>query len=337
VDEQGRKMSKSLGNFISVDEVLRHFGADIVRLWISSIDYKDEIPTSLKTIESAVDDYRKIRNTFRFLLANLYDFDPQKDAVGVADLRELDRWALARLHSLLQAVYAEFDEHQFHRVFRRLLQFCVNDMSTFYFDVLKDVLYCDGATSGRRRSAQTALWHILNALVRVFAPILVHTCEEVWTHANIPNKEESVHLALMPEVDEELLDAALIERYERFFKVRKEVQRQIEELRKERKIGSSLEAEVRLFAEDEHLARFLSSFGEEFLSELLIVSAVEIAESKDGLSAAREMHGLYLEALPSRNAKCERCWRQRLDVGSNPQFPKLCQRCASVVASFSVP
>ena len=142
---------------------------------------------------------------------------------------------------------------------------------------------------------------------------------------------------LMPEVDEELLDAALIERYERFFKVRKEVQRQIEELRKERKIGSSLEAEVRLFAEDEHLARFLSSFGEEFLSELLIVSAVEIAESKDGLSAAREMHGLYLEALPSRNAKCERCWRQRLDVGSNPQFPKLCQRCASVVASFSVP
>ena len=336
VDEQGRKMSKSLGNFISVDEVLRHFGADIVRLWISSIDYKDEIPTSLKTIESAVDDYRKIRNTFRFLLANLYDFDPQKDAVRVADLRELDRWALARLHSLLQAVYAEFDEHQFHRVFRRLLQFCVNDMSTFYFDVLKDVLYCDGASSPRRRSAQTALWHILNALVRVFAPILVHTCEEVWDHAPIPDKEESVHLALMPEVDEELLDAGLIERYERFFKVRKEVQRQIEELRKERKIGSSLEAEVRLFAEDEHLARFLSSFGEEFLSELLIVSGVEIADSKDGLSAAREMHGLYLEALPSRNAKCERCWRQRLDVGSNPQFPKLCQRCASVVASFSV-
>ncbi len=335
VDEQGRKMSKSLGNFISVDEVLQHFGADIVRLWISSIDYKDEIPTSLNTIESAVDDYRKIRNTFRFLLANLYDFEPQKDALSFADLRELDRWALARLHSLLQAVYAEFAEYQFHRVFRRLLQFCVNDMSTFYFDVLKDVLYCDEASSPRRRSAQTALWHILNALVRVFAPILVHTCEEVWDHANITDKEESVHLALMPDVDEELLDAALIERYERFFKVRKEVQRQIEELRKEQKIGSNLEVEVRLFAEEEHLARFLSSFGEEFLSELLIVSGVEFAESRDGLSAAREIHGLYLEALPSKNPKCERCWRQRLDVGNHPQFPKLCKRCASVVASVS--
>ena len=332
VDEQGRKMSKSLGNFISVEEVLKHFGADVVRLWISSIDYKDEIPTSLKTIETAVDDYRKVRNTFRFMLANLYDFDPQKESVPPERLREIDRWALARLQTIIQVVHEEYSQHQFHRVFRQLMQFCVVDLSTFYFDVLKDVLYCDAAASPRRRSAQTAIWHILDALVRLFAPILVHTCEEVWDHHRLQEKEESVHLALMPRPDERLLDSALLERYERFFKVRKEVQRRIEALRKEKRIGSSLEAEVLLFAEEEHLTQFLASFGEEALSELLIVSGVELVQSKDALEPAKEMHGLFLNAHPSQKTRCARCWRQRQDVGKNPAFSDLCLRCAEVVS-----
>lgn len=331
VDEDGRKMSKSLGNFISVEEVLRHFGADVVRLWISSIDYKDEIPTSLKTIETAVDDYRKVRNTFRFLLANLYDFNP-KESLPYEELMEIDRWALARLQSLITVLHKEYSEHQFHRVFRQLMRFCVVDLSTFYFDVLKDVLYCEAPSSRKRRSAQTVLWRILDALVRLFAPILVHTCEEVWDHHNPPEKEESVHLSLIPQPDETLLDEALLERFERFFKVRKEVQRCIEELRKEKRIGASLEADVVLHAEEEDLARFLESFGEEMLAELLIVSNVEFEDDKKGLKLAKEIHCFYLDARPSNRPKCARCWRQRDDVGTHKEYPELCGRCAEVLS-----
>jgi len=334
VDESGKKMSKSLGNFLAVDDVIKKYGADIVRLWIFSVDYKDEIPASLATIAAAADPYRKIRNTFRFLLGNLYDFDPAADAVESDRLEELDMWALSRLQQVIDGVHSSFADYDFHRAFRRIYEFCAVDMSTFYFDVLKDTLYCERAESPLRRSAQTALWHVLHALVRLLAPVLVHTCEEVWAYHKPPGeKEESVHLALLPRADPALKNERLLERYGRLQEVRREVARSIEALRNEKKIGSSMQAGVVLHAEDRHLHALLESFGAENLSRLFISGAVSIEDAPpEGAVTGQDVHTLHVLVSPTSDPKCARCWRHRADVGADSARPDVCARCAEVLA-----
>jgi isoleucyl-tRNA synthetase len=331
IDDKGQKMSKSLGNFISVGDALKEFGGEIIRLWVSSVNFRDDIGVSRELIAKLSDAYRRIRNTFRFLLGNLNDFDPDKDSVADHDLVEIDRWALAELARLTAEVTRACDDYQFHRVFHLVHNFCVVEMSSFYLDILKDRLYCDARASSARRAAQTVLYRILATLVKLLAPILVHTCEEVW-HALPGRKEtESVHLALWPAVDEAHVDDALAARWERMISVRTEVLRSLEALRAAKTIGGSLEAGVTLYTEDEDLFNFLKPF-EPDLPMIFITSAARIilGTSADAVQSA-DIPALYVEAAPSKFAKCKRCWNFRETVGSVAAHADLCERCANVV------
>jgi len=338
VDEHGRKMSKSLGNFISVAEGIQMFHAEILRLWTSSVDFRSQISVSVDYIrKNMVDAYRRVRNTFRFLLGNVADFDPAEDSVPCADMPEIDRWALDQTARLVQAVTDAFQQYQFHRVFTLIHNFCAVQMSSVYLDVLKDRLYCSAPTWRERRSAQTVLHHVLQTLVRLCAPILVHTAEEVWSHIKHRDEDvESVHLSHWPEPKAEWLDDELHCRWERILAVRDDVARAIEALRDEKLVAKSMEATVTLWANDEQLRNILSEHQED-LSELLMVSELMILEQQppqDQVSAM--MRGekeptLLIAAAPSVHPKCARCWNLRPSVGQDGEHPHICARCARAV------
>jgi isoleucyl-tRNA synthetase len=316
----GDKLSKS-GFLIPVEEVVSKIGAELLRLWIASIDFTDDLPMSWEILRERAEPYKKIRNTFRYLLASLYDFDPGRDRV--ADLLPVDRWALGELSALVRRVTRYFERYEFFRAYHELFQFCVVKMSALYFDILKDRLYTSGRTSRERRSAQTALYEILDALTRMFAPILSHTMEEVWSH--MPARaEESVHLALWPEPGPFEPDPE----WDRVWAVRAEVYRELERLRRAGAIGKSLEARVTLHAADPALARTLRAAD---LQEVLIVSEAIVADAPAGREA-EELKGLFIHVERSPHPKCERCWNLRADVGRDARHPTLCGRCVAVVA-----
>jgi isoleucyl-tRNA synthetase len=334
VDEKGEKMSKSLGNYISVEDALAEFGAELQRLWAVSVDYRNDINTSRDIIAKTDEPYRRFRNTFRYLLANLHDFDPAKHRVEHSQMPEADRWALSRLQRLIADVLRAYEEYQFYRVYQRAYGFCTVDMSSFYLDVIKDRLYCEAADSPARRSAQTVLYETLEALVRLLAPILVHTCEEVWGH--LPWREDlpSVHLALFPKPRAEWIDDELEGRWKRLLAVRDAAARELEKLRAEKQIGSGLDAAVTLYAEGELLG-FLRAH-EALLPETSIVSEVRVVPgtSPDAV-AATDLPGLGIVARPSDRAKCARCWRLLPSVGHDAEHPELCERCARVVRALA--
>ena len=331
IDDKGQKMSKSLGNFISVEDALNEFGAEITRLWVSSVNFRDDIGVSRELIAKLSDAYRRIRNTFRYLLGNIHDFDPANDAVPDDALLEIDRWALAELARLVADVTRAYENYQFHRVYHLVHNFCVVEMSSFYLDILKDRLYCDAKSSPSRRAAQTVLHRILAALVRLLAPIMVHTCEEVWRMVPGNKGAESVHLALWPSVDEKYIDDALAARWERMICVRDEVMKSLEALRASKVIGGSLEAGVTLFTEDDELFNFVKSF-EADLPTIFITSdaKVVLGSSPDAVQSS-DIPALHVEAKPSEFAKCKRCWNFRISVGSIPGREDLCDRCAKTV------
>ncbi len=335
VDEAGKKMSKSLGNFVRSDDILKKFGADIMRLWISSIDYRNDINTSEQIIGRSAEAYKKLRFTFRYLLGNTSGFDPQKDAIEYESLLEIDRWALAVLQELVEKALKAYEEFDYHMVYQRLYNFCVVQMSSFYFDVLKDRLYTAASGSLELRSAHTAMSEILHVLTRLAAPVLVHTCEEVWRHIPGARKHESVHLAHMPKVYKDYADKGLIERYERLFKVRDEVLRRLEALRAAKTIGSSLEAGVKLYTGSGELNEFLGSFrgvGGGDLETLFIVSEVVLVEGiPEGADRASEVENIAIEAYRIEYDKCERCWNYRKSVGVSEKHPTICSRCVEVV------
>lgn len=330
VDEKGEKMSKSLGNFISVEEALKEFGAELQRLWTSSVDYLADINTSRQIIARMEEPYRRFRNTFRYLLANLDGFDPSHHRVPREQMPEVDRLTLSRTHRLIRDVLQAYEAYQFYRVYQRAYQFCTVDLSSFYLDVIKDRLYCEAVDSVGRRSAQTVLYETLEALVRLLAPILIHTCEEVWQH--LPWREDlpSVHLARFPEARSEWIDEELESRWERILAARNDTARELEKLRAAKQIGSSLDATVTLFAEGELLA-FLKAH-EALLPEAFIVSEVTVAAgtAPDAVPGI-DLPGLAVLARPSERAKCARCWRLLPSVGTNADHPELCDRCAIVV------
>ncbi|MCK4300551.1 MAG: class I tRNA ligase family protein, partial [Planctomycetes bacterium] len=281
VDEKGEKISKSKGTLLGAEDVVNHLGADVVRLWLSSLNYQADMRVSETIIERATEPYRKVRNTFRFLLGNLYDFDPEADRVPYEEMTEIDRWALDRLHRLIRDVTSAYDDFAYFKVYRQLSQFCVVEMSSFYFDVLKDTLYTFADDDRARRSSQTALVEVLLALVKMSAPILVHTAEEVWLALPEGWREvESVHLAEWPQVNQALVDDELAERWQRLLAVRDEVNRGLEQVRNDKLIRSSLEANVQVWTEDEGLKSLLQTHSD-FLPTLFITSEAVLAAGKD--------------------------------------------------------
>jgi len=325
VDGEGRKMSKSLGNVVDPMEETKHLGADVLRLWAASSDYGADVAASTEILERVAEGYRRIRNTFRFLLGNVYDFDPARDGIGDDELSELDCWAMLRLHRLIEEVTQAYDEYRFHRVFRLIYDFCVIDMSAFYLDVIKDRLYTDAAGSTERRAAQTVLHEILVVLTKMLAPILSFTCEEIW-HLFPPGRREreSAQLCDWPRAEGRYMSSDLAARWDRLLGVRGQVSKALEEARDAKLIGNSLEAGVTLRVTPEN-ERFLRQYAE-MLPTLFIVSEVTI-ETATGAGAAE----LDVSVGRASGQKCERCWRYEADVGSDAEHATLCARCADVV------
>ena len=342
VDEEGRKMSKSLGNTVSVLDVVKRLGADVVRLWVSSTDYTYDIRASDTLISNLQDAYRKIRNTLRFLLGNLGDFGAGR-AVKHAALEEIDRWLLARKEQLVADVTAEMEAFQFHRVYQLVHVFCVNDLSAFYLDVQKDAMYCGGTDSPRRRSAQTAMAQVAETLVRLLAPILVHTAEETWAYLPAPAhgaREASVHLARWPQVDPHVLDEDLLAKWEWLEDVRRDAYAVLERFRSRGLIDKYTEARVALAVTDKAELERLKEVGAPALADLLMVSELALvtateAEALPGEKAlgadagVKRFHSATLQ--PQMYKRCERCWNFRPTVGQ-AEPADLCERCRAVVA-----
>jgi isoleucyl-tRNA synthetase len=331
VDGDGRKMSKSRGNVISPEEVIDKYGVEILRLWAASEDYRGDIRLSQEILDRLTEAYRRLRNTFRFLLGNLYDFNPVKDAVPYQELLELDRWVLFRLQELTAAVRSSYKRFEFHAIYQAIYNFCVLTLSSFYLDVLKDRLYTSAVSSKERRSAQTALNEILEGLVRLMAPIIPFTVDEVWGY--LPNKERpiSVHADLFMPAREEFRDSSLIKHWEVLLNIRKEIAKALELARKDKIIGHSLDASVSL-ALPRDLLRGLKDYRDE-LRSICIVSAVElVGEGKiEGGYESQEYPGLVIKVSPSPFPKCERCWIHDSTVGHDREHPAICKRCVQVI------
>ena len=324
VDRAGKKMSKSLGNVISPEDVIKKYGAEVLRLWVAAEDYRDDIRISDEILQRLSEAYRRFRNTCRFLLGNLDGFDPDTDRVSYSDMEEIDRWALHRLQELTKAIFDAYESFEFHKSYHKMHNFCVVDMSAFYLDVLKDRLYCDGVDSRERRSAQTALYEILITITKLYAPVLPFTTDEVWGHLPDTNKgyESSVHLSRFPAVHPQYLDKELATRWHNLIEIREAVNLALEEARRNKKIGSSLQASVVIRAQGTQL-ELLRAY-ESQLTTLFIVSCVRLEEG-----TGKEL-GVSIEEAPGR--KCERCWNIRESVGRHEEHPTICERCFRAIA-----
>jgi isoleucyl-tRNA synthetase len=327
VDAQGRKMSKSLGNVISPQQVMKSLGADILRLWVAATDYRNEMTVSDEIFKRTADSYRRIRNTARFLLSNLTGFNPAQDIIASRDMLALDRWAVDRAALLQSEIIEAFDQYQFHSIYQKLHNFCVADMGGFYLDVIKDRQYTTQANSLARRSAQTALYHIAEALARWLAPIMSFTADEIWQY--LPGERSDSVLLEEWYPGLELLDGSETlgrDYWERAMAVKNAVNKELEVQRAAGNIKGSLSAEVELYCSDE-LLEALALLGDE-LRFVLITSEAKLRPLSEAADAvASEVEGLKLVVRSSEYNKCDRCWHHRVDVGSDARHPDLCARC----------
>jgi len=333
VDGEGKKMSKSLGNVIQPQEIIDKFGADILRLWVSAEDYRDDIRISREILDRLSEAYRRIRNTCRFLLGNLADFDPEKHMVPTDRLRALDRYALDRLNQVIDRVRKAYETFDFHVVFHTLHNYCTVDLSALYLDILKDRLYCERSDGQVRRSAQTTLYHVLSALVRLMAPILAYTAEEVWAYFTGNDRgASSVHFTSFPDPvpDVQLSDDERL-RWEKMLALRQLVSKALEEARAQKRIGSSLEARVTIEAPDELVALIRATDDPE---GFFIVSQLEtVARGPARASEGNEdmLTDVTVAVAKAEGTKCPRCWMWTQDVGSDKNHPEICGRCARVM------
>jgi len=325
VDGEGRKMSKSLGNVIAPQEVIGKYGAEVLRLWVAAEDYRDDIRLSEEILTRLAEGYRRIRNTCRYLLGNLFDFNPARDAVPVGALLPIDRFILHRLQGLTERVRAAYQDYEFHVLYHSLHNFCAVDLSAFYLDVLKDRVYTSGPASRLRRSAQTAMYEILVSLVKLMAPVLSFTADEVWRFIPMPDRPASVHLTEFPRVRTDLLDEGLAQEWDRLLAVRDQVLRTLEVARKDRQIGSAQEAAVEVQAVGEEL-EFLARH-REALETVCIVSRLTVRPAQ-GEAAGSDL-AVRVDRAPGR--KCQRCWNYRESVGASATHPALCDRCVGVL------
>jgi len=328
VDELGRKMSKSLGNVVAPDKIMKTYGADILRLWVAATDYRSELSFSDEIIKRIADTYRRMRNTARFLLSNLFDFDPEKQLVNTADMLALDRFICDKAHTLQKQIQTAYDEYQFHLVYQKVHHFCSVDLGGFYLDIIKDRQYTTATNSLARRSCQTAMFYLIETLVRWFAPILSFTAEEIWQY--IPGvRDGSVFLATWYEKIPTLGENEVIKKtdWDIIIDVRNAVNKAIEEQRNVNAIRSGLSADVTLYC-DNHLKQLLSALQDELRFVLITSSAlVQPLDQKPADATATDSDSLYLTVTPSPNPKCIRCWHHRKEIGSNKQHPELCDRC----------
>ena len=305
------------------------YGAEVLRLWVSAADYRDDVRISPEILTHLAEAYRRIRNTSRYLLGNLSDFDHETDRVADKDLLEIDRWALHRLQKLVQRVQKAYDEFEFHVVFHSLHNFCAVDMSAFYLDILKDRLYTAKTASIERRSGQTTMHAILSVMMRLMAPVLSFTADEVWGYMKESGQLKSVFLADFPKTEPTYLDDALDARWDRILAVRGETAKVLEGLRRDKKIGHSLDAAVTLYAAPE-LHELLNKY-EKDLAFIFIVSSVSLAKEADAPAdafASDVIQGLRIAAGPATGVKCGRCWMYSETVGTVKEHPEICGRCA---------
>jgi isoleucyl-tRNA synthetase len=335
VDGEGKAMHKSLGNTVAPEEIIKKYGADLLRLWAASSDYRVDVRVSDNIFKQLSDIYLKIRNTARYMLGNLEGFDPDAQ-VPFADMPELDRWALSRLRQLIERVTASYEAYEFHTISHAIHNFCVTDMSQFYLDIIKDRLYCEGTDSLLRRSAQTAMYLILDALVRMLAPILAFTAEEIWqcmTHET-GAKAESVLFNDMPAPRAEwTLDKEAALKWERLQALRLDVNKALELARAEKVIGKALDAEVTLFVSSAAEEAF-AALGGLNLTELFIVSGVNVVSGKGEGFEGENFPGVSVSVVPSPHEKCVRCWNHSSQIGKDEEHPALCARCASVIRAM---
>lgn len=326
VDGEGKAMHKSLGNGVAPEEIIEKYGADVLRLWAASADYRQDMRCSDAIFKQLSDTYLKIRNTSRYILGNLNGFDPNK-CVSFEELCEMDKWALSRLNTLLKRCIEAYDKYEFYTVVHAVHNFCVVDMSNFYLDVIKDRLYCDGVESASRRGAQTVIYKILDTLVRILCPILAFTSDEIWKA--MPHEDgarlENAMLNDMPKVDEAVLDVALEQKWERIQALRDRVNRSLEEARAAKEIGKSLEAKVTISANGE-IYDFITA--EPGLDKLFIVSAVEVKKDEALGSSLEDISVVITKAA---GVKCPRCWTFSENAGTDSEHPELCPRCTAVV------
>ncbi|HEU5140441.1 MAG TPA: isoleucine--tRNA ligase [Bacillales bacterium] len=328
LDGEGRKMSKSVGNVIDPIKVMKQLGADIIRLWVSSVDYQGDARVSNDILKQIAETYRKVRNTLRFMLGNLHDFDPQKDTVPVGELPEFDRYMLVNLNELIDRVNKGYSDYQFSTVYNAIHNYCTIELSSFYLDVAKDMLYTKPENDKRRRAKQTVIYETLTAFTKLTAPIIPHTADEVWNY--VPGVvEESVHLTDMPDKKVVKDAEALKEKWDRFGKIRDEVLKALEEARNEKVIGKSLEAAITLYPDQETL-KLLE--GIEDLEKLFIVSKADIGGAKqDAPENARQYDRTAVVVQPAEGDTCDRCWHVRPSVGSDSDHPMLCEECSEIV------
>ncbi len=343
VDGQGKKMSKSVGNVIAPQEVIDKYGAEVLRLWVASENYQDDVKVSDEILKHVSDAYRKIRNTIRFLLSNLADFDRKRHTVSPDTFTEIDRWALSRYAELVRRISRAYNEYEFHAIYHGLHNFCGTVISSLYMDILKDRLYCSLADDPERRAAQTVIYRILDGLLRMMAPILCFTTAEAWEHFHGLSQdaplEQSIFFAEFPTVDDIADDPEFDERWDQLLLVRGEVTKVLEAARRDKVIGLSLDAEVVLKADDKELEEFLRD-NIELIKELCIVSSLRLVdtlaqEEKTEVGKGEALPELTIGVRPAAGNKCERCWVIDPSVGVDAEHPTLCARCVDVVRSLT--
>ena len=340
LDEQGRALSKSLGNFIYPSEVAEQLGAEIIRLWVASVDYREDVVASVPLMKRLAEEiYRKLRNTFRFLLGNLHGFDPAKDAVPFEDMLPLDQYMLAKTRDLTEKVLGWYENFEFNRIFHAVNEFCISDLSALYLDVLKDRMYTFASSSKERLSAQTALWKITDALVRLVAPILSFTADEVWSYLpKLEGSESSVHMARFPDPEDlgpgrlagqQLPGTDFYTDWTIVLNIRPHVLKKLEEERQAKRIGKSIEAKIKLTV---HRTKYLlleqiGMQNEQHLKEAFGVSGIELLDG----GKSHQLHEYEVEVLPADGNKCGRCWNYMPDVAQYGPWPAVCGRCATAL------
>ena len=333
-------MSKSLGNVIEPQTIIKKEGAEIIRLWIASSDFKEDIRISEEMIQRLSEGYRKFRNTARFMLGNLSDFRPSQDSVAPLDLEEIDQWALMQTSKLLDQIYSWYDNYEFHRIYHKVNDFLTTELSAFYFDILKDRLYTKAASSPSRRSAQTAIYQILESLTCALAPIYSFTCDEIWEYLPLnQSRLESVHMAnfipanqLVKGFSPEMIQK--LENWEKLVQIRSIVLKNLEDARKNKVIGNSLEAKIILILGGQ-FDSILESY-QQFLPSLFIVSQVELNCPKKDSQCSSETEDLRVVVSRADGKKCERCWNYSLETGKNPAFNNICHKCSEVLKQIGV-
>ena len=326
------KWVRVFGNVIDPNKVVKVHGADILRLWVISSDYQSDISISDNILKQVAETYRKIRNTSRYILGNISDFDPNKDMVEYNELPEIDKWAIMKINELVKTVTEGYDIYQFNKAYYGINSFLVHDMSTFYLDIIKDRLYVEGKTSKERRAAQTAMYIILSKLVRILAPITSFTAEEIWKYMPKTENENTFSIMLedYPKYDEKLYNKELDDKFKKIIEIKELASKKLEEAREEKLIGQTLEAKVTVSANKENELYELIKDNKKLIEDVLIVSELELNED-----SSKEKEEIIITISRAEGEKCERCWKYTKDVGIDKENPTVCKRCSEVLKKYA--